>query len=704
MRLRHRPQRLRSRHRVARTRGRDARCGRIALRCWIARRPRSRVLLRAWRATGAPEDEAVVAAYARVPTDRLPAPGLPAHRQSMVHIEEGRGRTEPCAVQRPSGMAIMTRLAQGLHSALERTHSRPRLRLLPQEALPVVPLAGFSPRVHNVCSDSFEAAASLAIVAFAAHGRMPEPRSCLVLWSGSTEADVRRFVARWAQSSGFLSANAADDLHCIISHGAEYRLLAAAAASISRWQLAAKAPLLVLTAAEKEDYLASQLAFARTTVQPFGMADAQQCLKAMLGVWTAGAQAVTSDMAGAGKSFAIRRSARTAQKSYVYIPVTAAEDLVAKTSRRFAQAREHASAADGAVTGPTLLHLDLDTLPQQSGELDRMLFSLVLLGQLPLGPSVGSGGPGNLGSLRAAGADMNCWQEHNEELAVEAACGPLLDDVGMLRLLPRRHIVPDETCFEALELRLAEGAIPGREPQAAAMAWKLQQVVAVLQGMEAADYASVPLSAWPVAPNAGDQPVEARQCFRLLAICCPERKAPVSMWALWNLVHVLYWQFSELFSPSGVVLQEANPARRAKLASTLLHFSLSTAKSLAMRQDMPVNTPPVDSIQVLFGLFFGVRQALAGQLGGLRFAVGCLCVFPVRSFSCTSSCASHVNDPPCILPLSPQQPRPFEKRVSYAVTGESFAIRISGTYGAEGMVNMAFAFKHMSQPVHFFFS
>ena len=59
MRLRHRPQRLRSRHRVARTRGRDARCGRIALRCWIARRPRSRVLLRAWRAHSCGEGEAV---------------------------------------------------------------------------------------------------------------------------------------------------------------------------------------------------------------------------------------------------------------------------------------------------------------------------------------------------------------------------------------------------------------------------------------------------------------------------------------------------------------------------------------------------------------------------------------------------------------------------------------------------------------------
>jgi hypothetical protein len=565
-------------------------------------------LVRGWKATDTSRDEAARRAFALLPSGNLPSLDLPPHRQAAVRIVEGDGRLELCPAERSTGLATMRRLAEVLQDALQRTQCRPRLRVLPQEALPPVPLmTPFTPRVHNVCLVSFEAAAALAVVAFAAHGRMPEPRTCLALWSGSTEADVKRFIARWAQSDSFHPADAKDDLHCLIALGADYRLLAAAATSISRWQLGAKAPLLILTGPEKEDYLASQLAYARTTVQPISLADAQTCLKAMLDVWTAGVQTVASNIAGAGKSFAIRRRARRTNSAYMYVPVSAASSLVENTARQFVAAR---SKAGGPPSAPlsAVLHLDIDTLPQQSGELDRMLFALCLLGQLPMGAKSLSTDPGHgsAGTTAGATAGLCCWLEQHEELAIEMACGALANDVGMLHLLPRCHIVPNAKTFAGTAAGLTQGAIAGREQEAHVMAQKLQEVVAVLERGDAVDFRSLPVEAWPVRRGDDTEPIPSGRCFQLLVSCCPEAATPLSMWALWNLVHVLHWQFGELFSPASVVMRENDARQRGQLALALFYFSLSTAKSLAMRQDVTPGAMHGDPLQVLCSIAFDV--------------------------------------------------------------------------------------------------
>lgn len=583
----------------------------------------------AWRDSSTPKAHAAVIAFAAATQHAaLPAPHFPAHLQTVVQLTADAGRRAFCDVPRPPGAAVLERLARVLQVGLDATQTRPRMRALPPDVLPPVPLPPLASRVHNVCVDGFEAAAALCIVAFAAHGRMPEPRTCLVLCEGTTEADVAHFVARWAQSALLGLQDAQSDLHCLMAVDGSYRIHAAAATAIARWQAQATAPLLVLTGSEKQDYLASQLSYARSTVHPIALSDAQQCLQAMLNVWTAGATAFVSREAGAGKSFAIRHRARKDGRRYCYVPVSAATDLLVHTAAHFERAQLSSSdvvsgqsdtneQGRGEPDRPALLHLDVDVLAEQARELDHMLFALVLLGHLPCGVAALGSSRAEQSAERASGnresdADENdaaaasgtahrndtpavhghraplCWSEEHDTLAIEAASGPQLATVCMFRLLPQQAVAPLAVGFYSDCDNLVAGAVPGREAEAEQRASMLQRVAGVLAVADEDDFQRLRLPSaapyWP-APDT-DAPLPGEQCHSLLVTCCPEAAEDLSMWSIWNLVRVLDWQLSELFSAGGVLARAATASTREQLALDLLGLALTTAKGIALRQNV----------------------------------------------------------------------------------------------------------------------
>ncbi len=347
----------------------------------------------------------------------------------------------------------------------------------------------------------------------------------------------------------------------------------------------------------------------------------------------------TSDYAGAGKSFRIRRSLCSWHK-YAYIPTTSSVQflsLVNEVSQSMQTIEEidgeiESEAGESNVTSSQerkeeFLHIDIfDTV---GFDLNSYLFELILF----------------WGFYDMRSGCVTHFPPSLAKFSIEIASGPLCRRLPVPFLFPVEKVVSSADTFESSKRHLLRGMGPvrffGRRYDGTSMR-KIAEGIKPANAYERLQYVCTALDI--IDSNGGRFPyvfesnvaeshglleslrmsmslsmslslsvsdsddMEGRTCFDLLAKYMKLSPDRVSLWCIWNFVNMVYWQLRDMHYPDSPLNTACMPDPSGEKKETteakeltkgvLVNFILQTAVEFATRQTVQADGNEIVGIRV----------------------------------------------------------------------------------------------------------
>ena len=463
------------------------------------------------------------------------------------------------------------------------------------------------------------------MLAYAEQGRLPD-RDVVAICDRDTMAEeLECLVRRWATSESIAArvqktagAGGSKQVFCIagierLSFDVQHRL-----ATLIRDSLRESDSCLILVYSQghgnkgRTPHLVSQFSQYKCSLRQLGDDAMCSMMTTIAPDLCTDLVTLTSSYAGCGKSFTARSMAKASGAIYVPVRVngpTTTEELVAYIKAQVKVATEDAAGAEGA---PLMLHMDLaDTVIERN---QVQLFHLIVFGGL---------------LDVTSGARVN-FNPRTTSVCIELACGDLEDRFSFCSWLPKRNLVADRSSFVADQMTLRagmgvefdssrhDGTLSAAQGGAGANAWTRLHYVAsalkVLRDEEGYFPHTFSVTEGDVHPDGeaglreskggdgqavaraggrGKRGIPSEECFDLISKASDMGDSP-SLWCLWNMVDVLYWEFKQLHNQNSPLNAACLPDKstgkqhdlsiKQKLKGEIIGFLIATAREFATRQ------------------------------------------------------------------------------------------------------------------------